>query len=226
VKNILITGATGNLGTVVVEFFAARGYTVFALVSAGKTPRENQSANVTFWETDLTVEDSTAHVVGKIVKHHGHLDAAFLLAGGFAMGDLQASPLEAVHKMIAINFDTAYTVARAVHQHMNTQEAGGKLVFVGAKPAFETGSGSAMIGYTLSKSMLFKLADMLNADSAKSKVYCSVIVPGTIDTLTNRQAMPKADFSAWVKPETIAQELEKIILANNGADSQRIVKLF
>jgi NAD(P)-dependent dehydrogenase (short-subunit alcohol dehydrogenase family) len=224
-KHILITGATGNLGTVVVEFFAARGYTVFALVSPGKTPSENQSANLTFWETDLTDEGSTAHVVGKIVKQHGPVDAAFLLAGGFAMGDLKASPLEAVHKMIAINFDTAYTVARAVHQHMNTQDAGGKVVFVGAKPAFEMGSGSAMMGYTLSKSMLFKLADMLNADSAKSKVSCSVIVPGTIDTLTNRQAMPKADFSTWVKPETIAQELEKIVLAE-GAGSQRIVKLF
>ena len=142
------------------------------------------------------------------------------------MGNIAESSLEAVHKMIALNFNTAYTVARAVYQHMNVREAGGKIVFVGAKPALETGSGSAMVGYTLSKTLLFKLADMLNADSAKSKVSCSVIVPGTIDTIANRQSMPKADFSTWVKPEVIAQELEKILMADDKTGSQRIVKLF
>ena len=30
------------------------------------------------------------------------------------------------------------------------------------------------------------------------------ILPGTIDTPQNREAMPKADFSTWVAPEDIA----------------------
>lgn len=224
-RNILITGAAGNLGTVVTDYFVDRGHTVFALVSPGKASQANQKKGLSYWETDLTNEDLTAQVVDKIVKQHSHIDAAFLFAGGFGMGDIAASSLETIHKMLAINFDTAYTVTRAVYQHMSGREAGGKVVFVGAKPALETGSGSAMVGYTLSKTLLFKLADMLNADSAKSKVSCSVIVPGTIDTTANRQSMPKADFSAWVKPETIAQELEKILLAD-AVGSQRLVKLF
>lgn len=221
----MITGAGGNLGTVVVDYFVDRGHNVFALVSPGKNPKAPLKPRLSYWETDLTNEVSTALVIDQIVKQHGHIDAAFLLAGGFGMGNIGASSLEAVHKMIAINFDTAYTVSRAVHQHMSGREAGGKVVFVGAKPAFESGSGNAMVGYTLSKTMLFKLADMLNADSTKSKVSCSVIVPGTIDSATNRQAMPKADFNSWVKPTTIAQELEKILVAD-AANSQRIVKLF
>jgi hypothetical protein len=32
----------------------------------------------------------------------------------------------------------------------------------------------------------------------------SVVVPSTIDTPQNRQSMPDADFSKWVKPEDIA----------------------
>jgi NAD(P)-dependent dehydrogenase (short-subunit alcohol dehydrogenase family) len=32
----------------------------------------------------------------------------------------------------------------------------------------------------------------------------NVILPGTMDTPANRQAMPRADVSKWVRPATIA----------------------
>ena len=32
----------------------------------------------------------------------------------------------------------------------------------------------------------------------------NVILPGTIDTTANRIAMPRADFSKWVQPKSIA----------------------
>jgi NAD(P)-dependent dehydrogenase (short-subunit alcohol dehydrogenase family) len=32
----------------------------------------------------------------------------------------------------------------------------------------------------------------------------NIILPGTIDTAANRKAMPKADFSKWVQPKSIA----------------------
>ena len=35
-------------------------------------------------------------------------------------------------------------------------------------------------------------------------ITANVILPGTIDTLANRKAMAKADFSKWVRPTSIA----------------------
>ena len=35
-------------------------------------------------------------------------------------------------------------------------------------------------------------------------VVVSVVVPGTIDTPQNREAMPDADFNKWTKAESIA----------------------
>jgi NAD(P)-dependent dehydrogenase (short-subunit alcohol dehydrogenase family) len=221
VSNILITGATGNLGTVVSDYFGVRGHQVFAFVSPGKVPKGYQKDGFSYWEADLSNEAATALVVEEIIKQHGHIDAAFLLAGGFAMGDMEQSPLEAIHKMITINFDTAYTVARSVYRQMMNQ-GGGKIIFVGAKPALEL-SGNAMLGYALSKAMLFNLVAILNKESEKSKVSCSVIVPSTIDTPANREAMPNANFSDWVKPEAIAQKLEKILLTDSDG---QIIKLY
>jgi hypothetical protein len=37
-----------------------------------------------------------------------------------------------------------------------------------------------------------------------------VVVPGTIDTPQNRAAMPDADFTKWVKPEKIAEQVMDI----------------
>lgn len=221
--NILITGAAGNLGTVVVDYFIATGHKVFALVSPEKTPKDSQKLDLSYWEADLTNETETIKIVDEIVKQHNHIDAAFLLAGGFAMGNIEVSSLEAIHKMIAINFDTAYTVARASHSYMSNQTEGGKIVFVGSKSALETGSGSAMLGYTLSKALLFDIASILNTDSEKSRVTCSVIVPSTIDTPANRKAMPGANVSEWIKPEAIAMELEKILLSNSKSE---VIKLY
>lgn len=219
-KNILITGAAGGLGATVVDYFIRKGNKVFALVSPGKTPQTAQKSSLSYWEADLTNEAATAKVVDEIIKQHAQIDAAFLLAGGFAMANLAKSSLEDIHKMIAINFDTAYTVTRAISQHTNTDGIM-KIVLVGSKPALEL-SGKDMLGYTLSKAMLFNLSDILNKES-NSSVSFSVIVPSTIDTPANRQAMPKANFAEWIKPETIAAELDKIL---RGENTNNIVKFY
>ena len=38
-------------------------------------------------------------------------------------------------------------------------------------------------------------------------INANIVLPSIIDTQTNRKAMPKADFSAWVTPQSIANLL-------------------
>ena len=45
--------------------------------------------------------------------------------------------------------------------------------------------------------------------------WINCVLPGTIDTPQNRQAMPKADHSRWVPPEAIADVI--LFLASNAA---------
>jgi len=61
-----------------------------------------------------------------------------------------------------------------------------------------------MIGYGLSKSLVFRLAELMNDEAKGTDVVTSVISPSTIDTPENREAMPDADFTKWVIPEAIA----------------------
>jgi NAD(P)-dependent dehydrogenase (short-subunit alcohol dehydrogenase family) len=65
-------------------------------------------------------------------------------------------------------------------------------------------SSKGMVAYGLTKSLIFRLAELMNDEAKGQNVVTSVIVPSTIDTAQNRKAMPGADPRKWVKAEEIA----------------------
>lgn len=224
-KNVLITGGSGGLGKTVVEKFVSEGYQVIATVSPGKT-LGFEIAGVETFEANLTDENNVNTVVDSIIKKHKTIDAAVLLVGGFTMGGINETDGRALKNMFSINFDTAYYVARPVFQKMITQSTGGRIVFVGSRPALVASQGKGVLAYALSKSLLFKLAEYLNAEGAAKNVVTAVVAPSTIDTPVNRKAMPDADFDAWVKPEEIAEVMTFIASTKGSALRDPVFKVY
>jgi len=222
-KTVLITGASGNLGKACVEKFLAEGYKVIATISPGKTLGFNLAGVETF-EADLTNEASVENVVAKITSKY-KIGAALLLVGGFAMGTVQETNGAALQKMFSLNFETAYFTARPVFNHM-MKESAGRIVMVGARPALIASDGKATVAYSLSKSLVFKLAELLNAEGASNNVVSHVIVPSIIDTPVNRNAMPNANFSDWVKPEEIAETIFHLSSDKGSAVRDAVIKLY
>jgi NAD(P)-dependent dehydrogenase (short-subunit alcohol dehydrogenase family) len=182
--------------------------------------------DIKIYEADLTDEKSSDNLINQIIKEHSTIDAALLLVGGFAVGDLNATDSSLLKKMFSLNFDTAYFVARPVFQQMLKQADGGRLIFVGARPALKPAQGKGTLAYTLAKSLLFKLADILNAEGSSKNVTASVIVPSTIDTDINRKAMPDKDFTAWVRPEEIADSMAFLCSEKGKPLRENVLKLY
>lgn len=203
-KNVLITGAAGALGTAVVNKFITEGWNVIATVEPDG--KHKLKTEVKAYAVDLMDESKTSETVSKIVSENKTIDAALLLVGGFAAGNIDQTDGTALRKQMALNFETAYFVARPVFQQM-VKQGGGRIVFVASKTALLSEVGKNYMGYSLSKFLLTKLAELLNAEGASKNVVCAVFAPSTIDTEANRQSMPKADFSKWVKPESIAESM-------------------
>jgi NAD(P)-dependent dehydrogenase (short-subunit alcohol dehydrogenase family) len=219
-KTVLITGASGNLGKATVDKFISDGYKVLATSSPGKS---QASKDVEVYEVDLSDEDAVDDVMTKILSKYKRLDAALFLAGGYAHGGVTDTDFARLDRMISLNFHTAFFMAQRIFQHMLTQKEGGRLIFIGARPGLDAKAASTSLAYGLSKSLIFYLADILNAtahgSSHAQKVTASVVVPSTIDTPQNRAAMPKADFSHWVKAEEVADTL--LLLADNRTGTWR-----
>jgi NAD(P)-dependent dehydrogenase (short-subunit alcohol dehydrogenase family) len=225
-KTVIVTGANGGLGTAVTNSFLGKNYKVIATVRKEEDLKElPKHQNLQAEILDLTDEEKTEVFVRKVIDQHKTIDGALLLVGGFAMGDIAATKSADIKKQITLNFDTAYHVTRPLFQHM-MERNNGKIVFVGSRPALQASAGKNLIAYGLSKSLLFKLAEYLNAEAKGKNVTVSVIAPSTIDTEPNRKSMPDADFDKWVKPEALAEVLEFLISEKGSVLRETVLKVY
>lgn len=225
-KQVLITGANGNLGAVTVKKFLDVGYRVIAVARSGSA-LGFASGNKRFelHQLDLNNAEKVASFTQKVTNLYGSVEAGVFLAGGFEMGDLQQTSAENIRDMFSRNFETAFHISQLFFQHM-LEHNYGRIVFIGAKPGLDPAQAKGAVAYGLSKSLLFHYAEILNATAKGKNVTASVVVPGTIDTAPNRQAMPAADYSKWVSPQAIADLLEYICNDKSDALRQPVFKIY
>ncbi|GAA4300907.1 SDR family NAD(P)-dependent oxidoreductase [Compostibacter hankyongensis] len=220
---VIITGAAGGLGQETVSFFLGKGYHVIAIVR-GQQDRLPAHERLEVESLDLRDEKAVADFVSRTTARTT-VQAALLLAGGFAPGALENTGMEDIRRQIAINFETAYPLARLLFSHFLQQDYG-RLILVGSRPALQPAAGKDLIAYTLSKSLLSELAALLNAEAGGKNVTASVIVPSTIDTPVNRKSMPDADFGKWVSPGQIAAAMHFICSESGAPLRGAVLKLY
>jgi NAD(P)-dependent dehydrogenase (short-subunit alcohol dehydrogenase family) len=213
-KTILVTGANGNLGAAVVDHLHSMGHQICATTGRGGLPEDFTKKTVDARSVNLTDEAASQQYIEEITRRHPGLSAAVLLVGGFAMGSIAETGGDAIDKQIALNFKTAYFIVRPLMEFFE-KKGGGQIILVGARPALSPEAGKDLVAYALAKSLIFRLAELVNAAGKGKGITATVIVPSLIDTPPNRQAMPDADFSKWVKSEDIAGTIG-FILSDTG----------
>ena len=203
-KTAIVTGASGNLGQAVVKKFIDQGYKVIGTVIPNDPALVNFPAGrFEKVAVDLMNEDDAAKFIEEMISKYISIDAAVLTVGGFAMGKIADTKTADIYKQYKLNFETAYNVARPLFVQMMKQK-NGRIFIIGSRPGLNAKDGKGMIAYGLGKSLIFRLADLMNDEAKGTNVVTSVVVPSTIDTPQNRSSMPEADPSKWVKPEAIA----------------------
>jgi NADP-dependent 3-hydroxy acid dehydrogenase YdfG len=224
-KTIIITGAGGNLGQAVAKKFLDESYTVIGTVHNKSTSSESSTRSFEEVTIDLLNEESCQKFVQDVIEEQGKIDVAVLTAGGFAMGNVESTSTKEIYKQYQLNFETTYNIARFIFIQM-LQQNNGRIFLIGSRQGLEASKGKGAIAYTLSKSLIFRLAQILNAEAKGKNVVTTVIVPSTIDTPQNRKSMPDADFSSWVKPSDIADTIFFYSGETANAIKEPVVKIF
>ncbi|MGM0946467.1 MAG: SDR family NAD(P)-dependent oxidoreductase [Bacteroidota bacterium] len=220
-RNIIVTGAAGNLGAAVVEKFKREGYHVIALLQPGKNEEVEEADDS--YEVDVTDEASVLDFVKEYQLQYSELDALALIVGGFSMGSLETTGQQDLEKMFSLNFFSAYHLVRGLLPVMKKNQRG-TFLFVGARPALQLEDASATIAYALSKKLIISLAEILATETKETSIRSHVFAPSIIDTPQNREAMPDADFSKWVSPKEIAEAMHYAV--NNPALRNMTFKLY
>lgn len=225
-KIVIVTGATGNLGFAVTNKFIAEGYKVIGTVLANDTtPIQFVEDRFEKVVVDLMSETESEKFIASVIEKYGTIDAAVLTVGGFAMGSIAETSTADILKQYKLNFETAYNVAKPVFVQM-LQQNSGRLFIIGSRPGLAAWHSQNMTAYGLAKSLVVRLTELMNIEAKGKNVVASVVVPSTIDTPQNRNAMPDADFSNWVKPEDIANVIYYHCTDEAHALRETVIKVY
>jgi NAD(P)-dependent dehydrogenase (short-subunit alcohol dehydrogenase family) len=224
-KIAIITGANGNMGRAVAQRFLADGYVVEGSDASARleasVPNDVASQHV----VDLMNEDAAREFVQSVIDRHQRIDVAVLTVGGFAMGSIAETKTSDITYQYKLNFETAYNVARPIFLQM-MEQGEGRLFLVGARPALSAAGSKGLIAYGLAKSLIFRVAELMNDEATGTNASVAVVVPSIIDTPQNRSSMPDADFSEWVTTEQIATVIAFHASEQAGALRESVIKVY
>jgi NAD(P)-dependent dehydrogenase (short-subunit alcohol dehydrogenase family) len=226
-STLIITGAGGNLGKVVTTHLAHSGYTVEATLG----PREKVSPfasepAIHTQQVDLFDAKPSEHFVQSVYAKHSAVRAAILLVGGFKNGRISDITSEDLFGMYKLNFESAYNIVRPLLPHFEKQPEGGQIILVGSRAPLNPAEGKNYIAYALSKSLIFKLSELINAEYRHQNISSCVILPSTIDTPDNRKSMPDADFSRWVPAGKIAETIAFLLTDTGRMIRETVIKIY
>jgi NAD(P)-dependent dehydrogenase (short-subunit alcohol dehydrogenase family) len=224
--SLIITGANGNLGVAVVNRLLKDGYNIIAASGHGRVGNLQDHKNLDSRQVDLSDEDQARNFVKTVLQLSPDIQAAVLLVGGFAMGKLADTNKAELDKMISLNFYTAYHLVRPLLSHFLSRPQGGQIILVGSRPGLNASDGKDFFAYSMSKAMIFKLAEFINAEGKDKGVTATVIVPSTIDTEANRKSMPNADFSKWVPAGNIADAISFSLSETGRMMRESLIKVY
>lgn len=206
---VMITGAGGNLGAAVARKYQEDGARL-VLIEHGSGKLEKLFPDLVadvdhiFLEnvdvSDLAVMSA---LVDQVKEQFGRIDVLVNTVGGYRAGwPLHETPLAVWQQMITLNATSVFVSCQTVIPIMIAQKKGSIINISG-------GSGlkgsSKMSAYSAAKSAVIRLTESMAAELKADGIRVNCILPGTIDTPENRTAMPKADFSRWVTPQSLAE---------------------
>jgi NAD(P)-dependent dehydrogenase (short-subunit alcohol dehydrogenase family) len=202
----VVGGGGGALGSAVVSRLVAAGRRV--VVPARHPDRVKVQDGVSVVECDL---DDAASVAGlrPAVETIGPWVALVSASGGFAGGRAHETDDAGIEAMLAANLVGPWRLARAAAGSMIAGGSGGRIVIVASRSAVDVARGQA--AYQVSKAAVLRLAQVMAAELQGHAITVNTVLPGTMDTASNRASMPKADRSAWVTTDSVAAVIEWLL---------------
>jgi NAD(P)-dependent dehydrogenase (short-subunit alcohol dehydrogenase family) len=204
----LIAGGTGALGRAVSAAFAREGARVIVTYRQQSEFEEFLSQSklnardVKGLIVDATDASAVARAIESILANGGALDILVNTIGGYHGGKrIWEEDLSSYEQMMSLNLKAGFVLARAVIPAMIRQNRGW-IVNVASRAGYGKSPGAAL--YSASKAGALALFDSLAEEVKSYPINVNSVVPSIFDTPANRQAMPKADYANWPKPEEIS----------------------
>jgi NAD(P)-dependent dehydrogenase (short-subunit alcohol dehydrogenase family) len=225
-RHIVITGGTGQLGSAVVAQFLEAGAVCHVPNSHAAAPAHFPFAAHERVRLVHNVYLADTPAVEAFYREVPDLWASINLAGGFASAPFDKTESAAFAEMMETNVRTTFLCSRAAVRAMLASHTPGRIVNISARPGLDPRRGGGMVAYATSKAAVAALTVALAEEVKGSGILVNAVAPSTLDTATNRAAMPDADFTRWVGLGAAAEAIVYLASPQNQAMSGALVPLY
>ena len=150
-SRVLITGATGGLGTALVNMLLAGSDNCKVGAHGGSKLFETSDTRVIPIVQRFDSESDCRAVVDTFVQRAGGIDALVVLSGGIHYsGHWKDMPSDDWEQDISVNLNQPFYLARAAMAAMIDQRSGGAIILTGTESALHGGS-AASFPYAVAK---------------------------------------------------------------------------
>lgn len=186
---VLVTGASGRLGRVVVRYLADAGAAVSAL---DRSEPDDLPPGVRFWGCDVTDEQDVARVFSSVSDELGTPWAVVHTVGTWDGGPLAKTSESSWRQVMDLNLTSAFLVVREFVRH--TTE--GRIIGIASRQGADR-APEKQAAYAASKAGVIRLLEATSAEH--DDLSCVAVAPSTI-LFGNEE-----EGSAGVSAEAIAR---------------------
>lgn len=224
-KSILITGASGGIGSEIASQASQQGYKV-GLLDLNKeklTQLESEIPNSIAFPTDVTDEDSVAETLEKFSE----IPSALVNCAGIVrFGSLLDQEVKDFKEVIEVNLLSGFIVSCAVAKLMKEKGEGNIInissISGGKHPAIHSGA------YAAAKAGLVMLSEQMSLEWGKLGIRVNAVSPGFIDAGMSaphyRDETERKKREAMVPMQRIgnANDIAKVVLFLLSDDSSYV----
>lgn len=174
-KVVVIAGATGGIGTVLVDSFLEAGAYVAAIGRRGTLPERMRMLSI---KANLTEEIHARMAANTIVSSLGSIDVLVNAVGIVRNDKAENMVLEDFRAVMDTNVTSTFLMSRAVLPQMRKQKSG-NIVNIGSVVGDLGGRGC--INYAASKAALVGLTKALQNESIADGILVNLLTLGYMD---------------------------------------------
>ncbi|WP_413175766.1 3-oxoacyl-ACP reductase FabG [Anabaena azotica] len=218
-KQVLLTGGTGGLGLGVTPAVLAQGAEVTIPYRSPKDVERLKGilspadiARIKFIPANLEDEASVDKLISRMIR----VDVLIHLVGGFSMGKTHEYSFYDWKRELELNLNTTFLACKYSLKSM-LENGYGRIVTVGSRAGVEP--AGQLAAYSAAKAGVISLTKAIADETKGTNITANTVLPGIIDTPSNREAMGADNAYKWVKPESIAEVI--CFLASEAAKDIR-----
>ena len=228
-KVILITGASGGMGTHFTNWFKQQNVNLALHYFEAKNTME-ASDLIAYFQADLTNEDEVNRMIEAVINRFGRIDVLINNAGISKSAMSWKTSLDAWNETIAINLTAPFLVAKACIPSMR-ENGSGSIINISSVVGQTGQIGTA--AYTASKAGLIGLTKTLAKELASNNITVNALALGYFSTgmiadvpqEQQDQIIESIPLKKLGDPATVCKTIEWLIASEAAYVTGQVIQL-